>query len=217
MSDALLVRDDTTLKNDDTIREGDRLGNVVRHQHCGEPLAQSHLLEQLLHLEPGQCIKGAEGLIKKKQLRLRDQRPRQCNALALTAGKDARPFIVAAIKSNRLQGGQRRDAPFSLEAGTDILEDAAPRQQARFLKEKARVGDLPRIHSAIDGNHPHRRDIESCDETKQRALAATAMADNRQKFAGGNGEGNIAQDVSIAKALGEGCNLDRNAGVDTAW
>src|SRR5262249_6880182 len=50
------------------------------------------------------------------------------------------------------------------------------------------------------------RALESCNDAKQRSLARSALAENRQKFTLGDLQRNVFQDGILAKTFGDGTN-----------
>ena len=59
----------------DAIGRAHGLGDVMGDQDRGEALGAPHLFDQVLHLEPGELIERAQGLIEQQQARLGDERP----------------------------------------------------------------------------------------------------------------------------------------------
>ena len=82
-----IPRDRATLKYNYTIGKHERLAHVVSDQYSGKPVAQPHALKKLLHFDPGQGVERTERRVEGEKTRLAYKRPRQRDALLLTAGK----------------------------------------------------------------------------------------------------------------------------------
>lgn len=83
-----------------------------------------------------------------------------------------------------------------------------PGQQPRVLEEKAHVR-LQRLDLGVaDVNRSARRTIESRDQAKERGLAATGAADNRQQLSGRNEQIEAGQDAPVSEGFGQAIKSD---------
>jgi hypothetical protein len=99
-----------------------------------------------------------------------------------------------------------------LERQCDIFLRRQPRQQRRLLKHESEVGGGGLGRLAIDDQRAAAHRAESGDQPQQRRLAATARADQRNKFAGLRGERNpIEHERPVTKALGDIAKFDQRS------
>ena len=72
----------------------ERLVDVVGDEQDGRPVPAPQLEHQLVHLDAGQGVEGAERLVEQQQVGVADQGPGQRDALGLAAGERQRPGVV---------------------------------------------------------------------------------------------------------------------------
>ena len=106
--DGQVQADAALLDQDHPVGHRHRLGHVVSHQQHGEAVLLPQSLDQLLHLDSGQRVQGAERFVQ-QQARLVDQRTGQGHALLLPTS--ATVFIV------------RKGNPKALHDWPDLLKD----------------------------------------------------------------------------------------------
>jgi hypothetical protein len=98
--------------------------------------------------------------------------------------------------------------PIAAKADLDIRQHPRPRQQPRFLKHHTGVFGACLFAEAdgtgVDGFQPR-------DQTQQRAFAATAAADNRDKLSRGNVQVDTAKHLVVAERLAQATNGQRQS------
>ena len=128
------------LQQHDAVGQRHRLGHVVGHQDRGEALVLPDLLDQGLHLDPGQRVERAERLVQRQQPRVADQGAGQRHALLLPAGqhraipprgRPGPPGPAPPRPGLAYRGGRPRAQP-----DLDIAADALPGQQPRLLEHQ---------------------------------------------------------------------------------
>ena len=102
--DRRVHRDGAVLDDHDPVGEHHGLGHVVGDQHGGEPVLASGLLEDVLHLEAGQGVEGAQGFVEQQQAGAADERARQRDAALLAARQPRRPLARAGAQADAFQG-----------------------------------------------------------------------------------------------------------------
>ena len=134
--------------------------------------------DERLGRDPGERVERAERLVEQQQVGLADQRAGQRDALALAAGELARPRRVAAVEADlgERRRGRARRASGDAQAERDVVQDRAPRQQARVLEDDGRAGPVRTVAGppAVEAG----RAI-----AQQRRLAAAGAAEQGDELA----------------------------------
>src|SRR6478735_1551651 len=135
--DVGVERDRSVSQHDHPIGQQNRLVDVMGDQQHGGCVATTQVLQQAVHLDARQRIEGAERFVEQQQFGLTHQRPRQRDALSLSPGQRARPYLglvgevhFAQCRPSLLphRGGRGK-------ADGDVGQHALPRQQPRILKD----------------------------------------------------------------------------------
>jgi len=162
-----------------------------------EALRLPHVLDQSLHLDPGERIERAEWLVARQQPRMADQRAGECDTLLLPTRPHAGPVMVAAGETHLGERGGRKSFTFAAVArmrqpDSHVARHALPWQQARLLEHEPRA-------MAIDHDPAAVRHVEPRHQPQQRRLAATAAPDDGDECAGLDVEIDAAQHMMSAE------------------
>jgi hypothetical protein len=109
--------------------------------------------------------------------------------------------IFKSLESDKANIGPRAFAgclpvfSLQLEPQSDIINDGSPGQKAIGLKNKSPIAARFRNESVIDKNLATFRLDQAVHDPEKRGLAATAGADNRDKFTGRDGQIDVAQNL----------------------
>ena len=177
-------------------------GEVVRDEEIGEAELRCRRQQKIDDLGLDRHVERAERLVADDQARLRRERAGDADALALAAAELARQALRPSPRRARrdpavprpgapaprrhpgdLQrlADDRTDALAGIEAGIGILEDhlqTPPRRPQRPPAERASAR-----HPA-NSTRAAGRALQQGQGAAQRGLAATALADDRQRFTG---------------------------------
>src|SRR6185295_19159900 len=80
----------------------------------------------------------------------------------------------------------RRGRAADLETPADVAAHRSPREQRELLEDHAPVGSGPHHLAAMDADLPCVARNETPEDVEQRALAASARADDRHELAVGD-------------------------------
>ena len=83
--DIEVERDLAVIDDDDAVGQRHGFGDVMGDQHGGECLLQPDAFEQLLHLDAGEGIEGAERFVEGEDIGMGDEGAGERDALALAA------------------------------------------------------------------------------------------------------------------------------------
>jgi hypothetical protein len=150
---------------------------VGDQQHRGAvPVVE--LAQQVVHLDPGERVEGAERLVGEQQGGLAHERSGQRDPLLLPTGQLVGPGAFAAREPDL---GQRRPAALPggrpVEAEHDVVEHPGPRQQPRVLEHDRALGrDLQ-----LAG--PRHAVVELGEGAQQGRLPGSAAAEQRDELA----------------------------------
>lgn len=128
-----------TAEQDDAVGELEGFVDVVRDQQNGGRCRSVHVEEQVLHLEPGQRVERAEWFVEEEDAGVSGQGPRERRPLGHASrdlprsvpGEFAEADEFDEFPHARAARGFGRAA---WQAECDVVCDAAPRQETRFLK-----------------------------------------------------------------------------------
>ena len=130
-------------------------------------MTPAELLEQGMHLGPGEGVEGAKRLVEKEKCRLPHERPGQRHPLRLTTRQRHRPRMGMLGEANFSQGGSASGchrlvllAGGSAQPEGDIGEDPLPGKQSGILKDHgATIGnqDLSLVIDVQPGQGGRRR------------------------------------------------------------
>ena len=192
-------------------------GEVVADEQIGQAEAILQVAHEIQDLRLHRHVEGRGRLVADNELRIRRERARNRDALALAAGEFMR-VLLAVRRMEADQGQQLADAirdllfpldqpegpdrlghdtvhlPAGIEAGIGILEDhldAPPQALALGQSSLARHGDAVDHHFAVRGRQ------QSHDHAGDRGLARAGLADERKGFPFGNGEGDSVDRFQI--------------------
>src|SRR3954468_5663561 len=104
----------------------------------------------------------------------------------------------------RITGGA-----MAAEADLDIGENARPGQQARLLEHDA---DILRLDLVAEADAAGVDLLEAGDETQQRALAASTLADDGDELSGGDVQVDAAQHLVVVEGFAQAPDAERKAG-----
>ena len=173
--------------HEDTVAEGDRLGDAVRHQDDGGTASVDHPGEQEPHLRPCDLVEGGEGLVEEQEWGVEGERPDEGDPLLHPAGELVGQVAEHVTEPDLVEEGHRiggigragRTADVEQQPGVGL--DRTPRQQTRLLGDdgdplrpsglvRSRSGDE---HGAAVGS------LEAGEHPQQGGLAASGGADDR--------------------------------------
>ena len=139
-----------------------------------------------------------ERLVEEHGLRIEDQRPRDRDPLAFTAGEVGRPTVFfpgetyppSHIRNPRLANCARHSS--RLESEGEIPGDREMRPQGELLQHDGKISFLGQLkdptvgtrHRAVEPNTPALRSNEAEDQPHDGRLAGSRGAEERQDLAG---------------------------------
>jgi hypothetical protein len=91
------------------------------------------------------------------------------------------PDNPTSVISSRTRRSRSASAPV-LDPERDVLGQRQPRQKPVLLEHQAALGARTRNASTVDANSPVVFAVETRDDSEQRALAAPARPDQRQRL-----------------------------------
>lgn len=151
--------------------------------------------QQVVHLDPGQRVQGAERLVGQEEFGLADQGAGEGGALLFAAGQLVRPGAVAALEADLGEGGEAAfPGARAAQAEGDVVDEPEPGQQPGVLEgERDPVGD----GEFAGARH---RVVEAGDSPQQGRLAGAAAPEQCGELAGRDGEIEFLEDVAVAEA-----------------
>ena len=190
-----------------------RFLHVVRDEDGGLGELGAQAEEFALQIETRNGIESAEGFVEQQDFGIGGERAGNADALSLSAGKLARK-AVREIRSAQTYGIEqsrhaRGDFVFGpvFEPGdeTDVALHGEVREQAAFLNDVADAAaeaDAVPFHGglAVNADLARRRQNHAVDETQGSGFAGAAAAEQDERFAGLDGEGQAVENGSIADA-----------------
>ena len=192
----VLGEDAAFAEDRDPVADEDRLVDVVGDED--DRLAQLPLDPQELVLEPGagDRVEGAEGLVHQHQRRVRGERAREPDALALAA-RELRRVAGAVVAGREVDEVEQLVRPLvglplrpaeQPRHGGDVLGDGHVREEPDLLDHVADPAAQRRLverhHArAVDANVARRQLDEPVDELHRRRLAAARRADEAADLA----------------------------------
>ncbi len=168
-------------EHEDPVGEDDGLVDVVGDEQDGRAMAGAQLLQECVHLDPGEGVEGAEGLVEQQQLRIADEGSGEGNPLGLAAREGDGPGPVVVGEADLVEGGAALfGGVIGAQAKDHVVEHPAPREQPRFLEhdrpatgyeeraldlgvkagEAAKEGALPRAAATEEGHELAGPDVE---------------------------------------------------------
>ncbi len=163
----------------DSVGERDRLVDIVGDQQHRRPVPGDQLPDELVHLDPGQCVEGGERLVEQQQFRLADQRPGEGDPLRLPTGEGDRPRLEMATEADlRQRGGGLLLSLAPRQPDRDVAPDPFPRQQPVLLEHHRPL----RRHVDCAGVGL----VEAGEGPQQGGLAAAALAQQGDELTGGD-------------------------------
>jgi hypothetical protein len=203
--DLLVMRHPPAVEDDDPVGQAYGLIDVMRHEHDRRLVGPPQPQHELVRLDPGERVEGAERLVQEQQLRLTDERAGQRDALTLPARERPRPRFGAIPQADLIQDGlhplRSRCALGVAEAERDVGAYVPPREQARVLEDHRRVGR--RTYRARIGST-----VQPCEQAQHRGLARTGPAQDGDELALADGEVEPVQDHAGAEAAAYALKVD---------
>ncbi|MNC33860.1 hypothetical protein D3C75_822700 [compost metagenome] len=151
------------------------MGNQDHRRFFGFPNAQHFLL----HLDPGQSVQRAEGLIHQQNLRVGYQRPGNRRPLGHTPGKLLRVGVAEALQLHQAEVFVHPPGFLLRRQGKQpqphIVLHLQPGQQPVLLKHHPSVRARPLNRAAVIQHAPRFIGDQPGDDFQQRAFAAAAM------------------------------------------
>jgi len=190
----------------DAVGEAEGFGEVVGDEDGGFGQGFLQVQELPVELEPGEGVEGAEGLVEEDEGRIGGEGAGEGHSLALAAGELG--GIAAGV------GGEFQPNELEHFAGAGLAAVAVPAQKARdeldvlfnppVGNEAAVLGHVADTPAQSDGVEagdgltfdPHvagRGLHQSIESAQKRRLAAAALAHERHRFAGVDGQGDPAE------------------------
>ncbi len=90
-------------QDEDPVGEDQRFIDVVGDQQCGDTRAPLHLVEQILHAQPGQCVQRGQWLVQQQHARCARERPGKSGALCHSAGDLPGPVPGETLKPDDVE------------------------------------------------------------------------------------------------------------------
>ena len=170
---------------------------VVGDDHDGRAFALANCFERLQHNRARLGIEVAGRLVGEQQRRIVGERPRNGDALLLSAGKLGRAVLHAVAQAEQVEQFFR--APLRVAHGfacelhrqQDVFQRRQRRDQVEELEDEADLlvanfGELVFAHArdvdAVDLDFAMRRAVQPADQTEQGAFAAAGRSDDADDF-----------------------------------
>ena len=165
-------------------------------------------LEQRHQLDRGAAVERAGRLVGEQHFRVVDERPRDRDALLLSAGKLRRPVMHAVAKAHTRAGRSTRgDRRSGCPAGIDhrqfdIAERVEPVEQMELLEHEAdlavahgreRVAAEPATVVAVEPVGARGRPVEAADDIHEGRFAGARRAHHGDEIAGVDAERDVVQ------------------------
>jgi hypothetical protein len=195
----------------DVVRHSRSFGEIMRDEEHRETKLTLDFGKCSLNLAPRDGVERTKRLVEQKRHWIRCERTRQGNSLSLATGKLVRKALckLSGIEPNereRVIHCFRIDALYSFQYEGDVLRDVPVRDKAAALLDVA--------EASTEENCIHRANVVGADfnrsfcwldhpveATKERRLAGSALADNRDGGFSPNVEGNVVQSDCIAVTM----------------
>src|SRR6266404_3683075 len=219
----------------DAIGEGHGLVLIVRDEEESDADFALESFQLALHLLAEVGVEGGKRLVQEQELRAIDERAGECDALLLaaaerggTSGGEADHFhhaesLFNAARDFRFRGG------LDAQSVSDVFADVQVRKEGVNLEDG--------IHAALVGReriealvaHPDFAGgglFETGNEAEKRGLARAALAEESKKFASGDSQRDILEDLGGAETFrhaadfqkrGSRSRMLRRDGAGTHW
>ena len=191
------------------------------HEDEGDAGLVLQLLQLDLHFLAQLVVERRQRLVEEQHLRLRRQRPRQRDALLLTAGNLARLPLGEFLHPHQLQhvpgAGIDLGAGLSehFEAEADVLRHGHVREQRVALEhsvDRPLEGRQQSDVLTVEQDLAVGRKFEAGDQAQQRCLAAARGTEKREELVFANADGHGVQCrhpcFACSKDLSDAANLD---------
>jgi len=106
------------------------------------------------------------------------------NPLALTAGEDRRPVAFSSSQADLFQRRRRQRPAVATDAEGDVVNHGSPWQEACVLKDHPYIGAHTLQRDVVSEDAPRAGSLQTRDDPEQRALAASAFADDGNELSG---------------------------------
>ena len=175
-------------------------------RHHDDQTVFGDVAQQPHDLGGGHGIQGAGWLISQQDFRVVDQRPGDCDALHLPAGKLGGSLVDVFGKPHLIQSRERAGPPLSFrnsrkrECQLDVAKDALVRDQVVALEDKTdavvSVG-VPVTIGVLGGVDPINNErariiaIQAADNVEHCGFATTGWAEYRHELVVSEGNGDI--------------------------
>ena len=207
--------------DEDVVRDVARAGEIVRDVQKREAVLFLQLQHEIQDPDADRDVEHARRLVGEDDLRLDGECARDRDALALTARELVRILVRYLLRRHETDGLEqlvhalvdlrRRDDVVDAQRPRDVVSHGLDRVQRaeRVLEDElnlravtedvlapAHLRDVfvPEEHGAGG------RVVQPCDESRHRALAAAALADERRDRAGTEREGNVLDGMHVLAA-----------------
>ena len=150
-----------------------------------KPCSRQMRVEEAVHLDPGQGVERAEGLVEQQHARPADQGAGKRHALLLPTRKHGRPVARPIGKADVGERGTCRIAPTRLSRAMPTFPMTRCQGRSRgVLEEEPHVAlQAPHRRTVDNDTSPALCRVEAGDQPKQRRLAAAGAAEPRRRTA----------------------------------
>ena len=193
--------DDARAQDDDAIGEHDGFVDVVGDEQRREGLFLPEALDETLHADTRERVERAERLVEEQQAGLREQRAGERNTLLFSARQRARRIPRTVRETDVREQRPRLLRRLPPEPEEDVVERVLPRQESVVLKHDPDARVDARERRAVERKRAAARPIEPANQPQERALAAAALADDRDELRRSDRELDAVEDAFRAERL----------------
>ena len=197
--DGLPDRGGAAGEDDDPVRQGDGLGEIVGHQDGGFLLPADDLADVVSHVEPGLVVQGGEGFIQEEKVRFQHQGADKGRPLAHAAGELRGAGAGEGLKAIDVQKlisllpGPGGEHVLDLQAQDHVVVDGAPFKQFVVLQHIAYVGGAFPLIFPVDLDQPPFRGQEAGDDGQEGGFAAAGRAYDGHELPFLKGKGDVGE------------------------
>lgn len=164
--DALVGDEPPVAQDGHPVGEPYGLVDVMGDQEHGRAVLAAQLVDQVVHLQPGQRVQGGERLVQQQQFGLPHQGPGEGDPLGLAAGERGGPGLGVPFQTHFGERPQPVRRTGSGQGDGHVGEDLLGRYEAGFLEDdRAALG-----HQHLSPVGP----VQRPEDAQQRRLAAAA-------------------------------------------
>ena len=199
----------------------------MRDEYQGEPVALDQALQESDHAFPGVLIEVAGRLVRENEPRLVRDRPRDRDALLLSAretvGEGIRPVRQADFSKERARPAasvrsvltvqlKRKEEVFENGEGWNEVQELKDKPQMFSAKERAVAFGQRSELFAYDPNYSSIGSVDSADQVQEGGLTGAGRSDDRDALTSLYDEIHAVEHdvmaIAFAVALPEPCDLD---------